>query len=98
MLQWLICTFLSGMQPKNSHCLLYFPDKLSDLDDQLNVNQIHHHQNYLTSILLLSKARDGEYIFETRANNSTARTPMGAFDELEIPNDITKVLEVIKDY
>lgn len=54
-------------------------------------------EKYFNTVLL-SKAKDGEYIFETRANNSTARTPMGAFDELEIPNDITKVLEVIKDY
>ena len=29
-------------------------------DHQGNVNQIHHHQNYLTSILLLSKARDNK--------------------------------------
>ena len=54
-------------------------------------------EKYFNTVLL-SKAKDGEYIFETRANNSTARTPMDAFDELEIPNDITKVLEVIKDY
>lgn len=54
-------------------------------------------EKYFNTVLL-SKAKDGEYIFETRANNSTARTPMGAFDELEIPNDITKVLEVIKEY
>ena len=54
-------------------------------------------EKYFNTVLL-SKAKDGEYIFETRANNSTARTPMNAFDELEIPNDITKVLEVIKDY
>ena len=54
-------------------------------------------EKYFNTVLL-SKAKDGEYIFETRANNSTARTPMDAFDELEIPNDITKVLEVIKEY
>ena len=54
-------------------------------------------EKYFNTVLL-SKAKDGEYIFETRANNSTARPPMDAFDELEIPNDITKVLEVIKDY
>ena len=54
-------------------------------------------EKYFNTVLL-SKAKDGEYIFETRANNTTARTPMDAFDELEIPNDITKVLEVIKDY
>ena len=54
-------------------------------------------EKYFNTVLL-SKARDGEYIFETRANNSTARTPMGAFDELEIPNDITKIIEVLKEY
>jgi hypothetical protein len=54
-------------------------------------------EKYFNTVLL-SKARDGEYIFETRANNSTARTPMGAFEDLEIENDIIKVLEVLKEY
>ena len=54
-------------------------------------------EKYFNTVLL-AKAKDGDYVFETRANNSTARTPIDAFDELEIPNDITKVLEVIQDY
>ena len=54
-------------------------------------------EKYFNTVLL-AKARDGEYIFETRANNSTARTPMGAFEDLEIENDIVKVLEVLKEY
>jgi hypothetical protein len=54
-------------------------------------------EKYFNTVLL-AKARDGEYIFETRANNSTARTPMGAFEDLEIENDIIKVLEVLKEY
>lgn len=54
-------------------------------------------EKYFNTVLL-SKALNGKYIFETRANNSTARTPMGAFEELEIENDIVKVLEVLKEY
>lgn len=48
--------------------------------------------------VLLAKAIDGNYIFETRANKSTAKTPKGAFDKEFIPNDITLVLEALKDY
>ena len=48
--------------------------------------------------VLLAKAVDGNYIFETRANKSTAKTPKGAFDKETIPNDITLVIEALKDY
>lgn len=48
--------------------------------------------------VLMSKCVDGEYLFETHANNSTAKTPMGAFEEDEIPNDIVKVIEILKEY
>lgn len=51
----------------------------------------------LTTVLYAT-AKGGEYVFETHANNSTAKTPLGAFEEDEIPNDITKVMEVLKDY
>lgn len=48
--------------------------------------------------VLLAKARDGEYVFETRANNSTAKTPMGAFADFEIPNDITAVIKALEEF
>lgn len=48
--------------------------------------------------VLFAKAVDGNYIFETKANKSTAKTPKGAFTESTIPNDITIVLEALKDY
>ena len=51
----------------------------------------------LTTVLY-AVAKGGEYVFETHANNSTAKTPLGAFEEDEIPNDIVKVMEVLKDY
>jgi hypothetical protein len=48
--------------------------------------------------VLLSKASGGGYLFETRAANSTAKTPMGAFDEAEIPNDMAAVLKALEEY
>lgn len=48
--------------------------------------------------LLLAKEIDGKYYFETNANNSTARTPYEAFQDKLIPNDISAVLEVLKEY
>lgn len=48
--------------------------------------------------LLLAKEIDGKYYFETNANNSTARTPFEAFQDKLIPNDISAVLEVLKEY
>ena len=54
-------------------------------------------EKYFNTVLI-SKCLDGKYIFETHSNNSTARTPMGAFEEDTIDNDIMKVFEVLKEY
>lgn len=48
--------------------------------------------------VLLSKCVDGRYLFETQANNSTAKSPMGAFDTFEVDNDIVAVIEALKDF
>lgn len=48
--------------------------------------------------LLRSVKVDGKYFFETTANNSTARTPLDAFEDAFIPNDITKVLKVMEEF
>ena len=50
------------------------------------------------STVLLAKCLNGKYIFETKNNNSTVKTPLGAFEEETIENDIVKVLEALKDY
>jgi hypothetical protein len=34
----------------------------------------------------------------THANNSTAKTPLGAFEEDEIDNDIVNVLKALEEY
>ena len=48
--------------------------------------------------VLLAKCVNGRYLFETRANNSTAKTPMGAFEELEVENDMKKILEALEEF
>lgn len=48
--------------------------------------------------VLIAKAIDGKYVFETKANKSTAKTPKGAFQDDVIPNDITLVINALKDY
>jgi hypothetical protein len=49
-------------------------------------------------IVLYAKCVDGNYLFETQANFSTAKTPMGMFAEKTIPNDIAEVLKSIEEY
>ena len=55
-------------------------------------------ESKMTTVLLSQINDNGEYVFETRAKNSTAKTPRGAFDVDEIPNDITLVIDALKDF
>lgn len=55
-------------------------------------------ESKMTTVLLSRINENGEYVFETRAKNSTAKTPRGAFEADEIPNDITVVLNTLKDF
>lgn len=48
--------------------------------------------------VLVSKCVDGKYVFETQARNSTAKSPMGAFDSFEIENDLQKVIKRLEEY
>lgn len=48
--------------------------------------------------VLLAKCVDGHYFFETQARNSTARSPMGAFETFEIDNDIVEVIKVLEEF
>ena len=49
-------------------------------------------------VVLLAKVIDGKHIFETKANFSTAKTPLGAFESNHIENDISEVLKVLDEY
>lgn len=48
--------------------------------------------------VLIAKCVDGEYIFETHAKNSTAKSPMGLFETDTIPNDMVAVIEALEKY
>ena len=50
------------------------------------------------SVVLLAKVIDGEYVFETRSDFSTAKTPLGAFKDKDVPNDMAAVLDALKEY
>ena len=50
------------------------------------------------TVLLAKKTEDDRYIFETQAKNSTAKSPMGAFESFEIDNDMGAVLKALEDY
>lgn len=49
-------------------------------------------------VVLHAKVIDGKHVFETQADFSTAKTPMGAFEERYIDNDIVPVLKVLEEY
>jgi hypothetical protein len=49
-------------------------------------------------IVLHAKVIDGQHVFETVANFSTAKTPMGMFADKIIPNDIAEVLKAVEEY
>lgn len=59
--------------------------------DKLNV------ETKLTTVLHAT-AKDGKYVFHTHADNSTTKTPFGSFEDDEIENDISVVLDALKDY
>lgn len=59
--------------------------------DKLNV------ESKLTTVLH-AIVKDGNYYFETHANNSTAKTPLDAFKDDVIPNDISVVLKALEEY
>lgn len=54
-------------------------------------------ESKLTTVLL-AECKDGQYIFHTHADRSTVKTPLGAFEEDEIPNDLGAVLKALEEY
>jgi len=60
------------------------------------------HLEFLLTILVYAKSRmvDGvnQYVFEVQANSSTAKTPMGLFEEMEIPNDMKALCDAVTAY
>lgn len=54
-------------------------------------------ESKLTTVLL-AECKDGKHIFRTHADRSTVKTPLGAFEEDEIENDVMKVIKALEEY
>ncbi len=54
-------------------------------------------EKYFTTVLLTKKTADG-FVCETTANKSTAKSPMGAFETDEVPNDMQMVLNALAEF
>lgn len=50
------------------------------------------------STVLWAKKLNDKYVFETQANNSTAKSPMGALPDLHMDNDVAAVIELLNQY
>lgn len=50
------------------------------------------------TVLLSKRTEDGKYVFETQSKNSTAKSPLGAFESFEIENDLKAVLEALNEF
>lgn len=48
--------------------------------------------------VLLAKCEDGKHVFETQSNKSTAKSPLGAFESLEIENNMAYVLKALEEF
>ena len=51
----------------------------------------------LTTVLY-STMEDGQYVFRVHADHSTAKTPLDAFQDDTVPNDIAAVLKVLEEF
>ena len=48
--------------------------------------------------VFLAKRVNGKHIFETQSNNSTAKSPMGAFESAEIDNNMADILKALEEF
>ena len=55
-------------------------------------------ESLFSTVFLAKTKEDGSHVFETVARNSTAKTPMGAFDLPEIPNDMQAALDALAEF
>ena len=64
------------------------------------LEKVHLEFKLTTPVYSKSRMVDGknQYFFEVHANNSTAKTPMGLFESMEIPNDMKALCDAVTAY
>lgn len=55
-------------------------------------------EKYFTTVLLSRRDESGSYIFDTKSNNSTVKTPLDSFESDTIPNDMQAVLDALAGF
>lgn len=50
------------------------------------------------NVVLLAECVDGKYIFHTKSDRSSVKTPIDMFEEETIPNDLSLVLAALAEY
>lgn len=55
-------------------------------------------ESLFSTVFLAKKKEDGSHVFETVSKQSTAKTPLGAFDTEEIPNDMAAAIAALEDF
>lgn len=54
-------------------------------------------ESKLTTVLLADIV-EGQHVFHTHADRSTVKTPLGAFETDTIPNDLSMVIDALREY
>lgn len=102
---WSIFDYCLSMRPEVT--VIVIAHSITDADDNgIVFTHIRTNGRKLEKIVLESKlntvllaeCKDGKYILHTKADRSSVKTPLGAFEQDEIPNDITLVLKAMEEY
>lgn len=102
---WALINKLLEMRDDLTAIVLCHSETISD-DNGIVRTRIKTNGRKLEKLVLESKMttvvwsvrQDGKYKFILSADGSTCKVPLGAFETDEIDNDITKVIEALKEY
>ena len=102
---WAIINKALEMRDDITVIILCHSETISD-DNGIIRTRIKTNGRKLEKLVLESKMttvvwsvrQDGKYKYILSADGSTCKVPLGAFEETEIENDITKVIKALEDY
>lgn len=84
------------MHPQKNELGMYTPKTIGKLlDEKICI------EGMFEMVLFSIRNEEGEYVFLTQTTAdipSVAKTPMGMFDTLEIPNDLNEVIRIRNEY